>query len=64
LAEQIDKHMLTEEAIKDQYDLNAEEANTEALATVAEEVTDEFCSNEEFDDSSKGNEKETVVYEL
>ena len=44
----------------------AEEVITEAVATVADEVTDEFCSNEEFDDGSKAkeSEKETVVYKL
>ena len=41
----------------------AEEANTEDVATVNEEVTDEFWFNEEFDDGSKANEtlKEIVV---
>ena len=56
---------ITEQVLEDEQNKTIEGENAKAPTTVTEEVTDEFCSNKEYDDGSKDdkipNESETVI---
>lgn len=57
---------ISEQAIVDEQNKTIEEDTTQVPTTVTEEVTDEFCTNEEYNEESKDDEtpNETVIYEL